>query len=169
MKKILNNIEEVLCAVCLSVMTIIAFVNVVSRYIFSASLSFTDEITTYLFVLLSLLGSAIAAKRGAHLGLTILIDVVSPTVRKILKIIGFVFAVIFSGSIFYYGIFMVQSQIKRGQVTAGMQWPEWIFGSFVPIGAFFLTVRFIQVLIYEIKNKEDYEIKNKEDDVKEVV
>ena len=34
-----------------------------------------------------------------------------------------------------------------------MQWPEWIFGSFVPIGAFFLTLRFIQVLIAEIKTK----------------
>ena len=64
LKKILDNIEEVLCAICLSIMTIITFINVIARYVLSASLSFTDEITTYLFVLLSLLGSAIAAKRG---------------------------------------------------------------------------------------------------------
>ena len=153
MKKFLNNIEEILCAICLSIMTIIAFVNVVSRFLLSASLSFTDEITTYLFVLLSLMGSAVAAKRGAHLGLTVLTDLVSPSVKKILKIIGFVFAIIFSSSVLYCGIFMVQSQMQRGQVTANMQWPEWIFGSFVPIGAFFLTLRFIQVLIAEIKTK----------------
>ena len=153
MKKFLNNIEEILCAICLSIMTIIAFVNVVSRFLLSASLSFTDEITTYLFVLLSLMGSAVAAKRGAHLGLTVLTDLVSPSVKKILKIIGFVFAIIFSSSVLYYGILMVQSQMQRGQVTANMQWPEWIFGSFVPIGAFFLTLRFIQVLIAEIKTK----------------
>ena len=89
-KKFLNDIEEILCAICLSVMTIIAFMNVVSRFLLSASLSFTDEITTYLFVLLSLMGSAVAAKRGAHLGLTVLTDIVSPSVKKILKIIGFV-------------------------------------------------------------------------------
>ena len=99
------------------------------------------------------MGSAVAAKRGAHLGLTVLTDLVSPSVKKILKIIGFVFAIIFSSSVLYYGIFMVQSQMQRGQVTANMQWPEWIFGSFVPIGAFFLTLRFIQVLIAEIKTK----------------
>ena len=52
---------------------------------------------------------------------------------------------------------MVQSQMQRGQVTANMQWAEWIFGSFVPIGAFFLTLRFIQVLIAEIKTKPETE------------
>lgn len=153
-KKFLGNIEEILCAICLSVMTMIAFINVIARFLLSASLSFTDEITTYLFVLLSLLGSAVAAKRGAHLGLTVVLDVVSPSVRKVLKTIGFLFAVLFSGSIFYYGIFMVKSQMERGQITANMQWPEWIFGSFVPIGAFFLTIRFIQAFIYELKTNE---------------
>lgn len=140
-----------MAAVCLSVMTILAFANVVARYVFSASFSFSEEITTYLFVLLSLLGTAIAARRRAHLGLTILTDVVSPKVRRILHIIGYLFAVAFTGAIFYYGILMVLSQRQLQQVTANMQWPEWIFGSFVPIGALFATVRFVQVLIEEIR------------------
>ncbi len=149
--RILDRIEEIVAAVCLSVMTILAFANVVARYVFSASFSFSEEITTYLFVLLSLLGTAIAARRRAHLGLTILTDVVSPKVRRILHIIGYLFAVAFTGAIFYYGILMVLSQRQLQQVTANMQWPEWIFGSFVPIGALFVTVRFVQVLIEEIR------------------
>lgn len=149
--QILDRIEEIVAAVCLSVMTILAFANVVARYVFSASFSFSEEITTYLFVLLSLLGTAIAARRRAHLGLTILTDVVSPKVRRMLHIIGYLFAVAFTGAIFYYGILMVLSQRELGQVTANMQWPEWIFGSFVPIGALFATVRFAQVLVEEIR------------------
>ena len=149
--RILDRIVEIVAAVCLSVMTILAFANVVARYVFSASFSFSEEITTYLFVLLSLLGTAIAARRRAHLGLTILTDVVSPKVRRILHIIGYLFAVAFTGAIFYYGILMVLSQRQLQQVTANMQWPEWIFGSFVPIGALFATVRFVQVLIEEIR------------------
>ena len=122
--RILDRIEEIVAAVCLSVMTILAFANVVARYVFSASFSFSEEITTYLFVLLSLLGTAIAARRRAHLGLTILTDVVSPKVRRILHIIGYLFAVAFTGAIFYYGILMVLSQRQLQQVTANMQWPE---------------------------------------------
>lgn len=158
--RILDRIEEIVAAVCLSVMTILAFANVVARYVFSASFSFSEEITTYLFVLLSLLGTAIAARRRAHLGLTILTDVVSPKIRRILHIIGYLFAVAFTGAIFYYGILMVLSQRQLQQVTANMQWPEWIFGSFVPIGALFATVRFVQVLIEEIRGTGEKEGEN---------
>ena len=158
--RILDRIEEIVAAVCLSVMTILAFANVVARYVFSASFSFSEEITTYLFVLLSLLGTAIAARRRAHLGLTILTDVVSPKVRRILHMIGYLFAVAFTGAIFYYGILMVLSQRQLQQVTANMQWPEWIFGSFVPIGALFATVRFVQVLIEEIRGTGEKEGEN---------
>ncbi|MFG6332444.1 MAG: TRAP transporter small permease [Lachnospiraceae bacterium] len=158
--QILDRIEEIVAAVCLSVMTVLAFANVVARYVFSASFSFSEEITTYLFVLLSLLGTAIAARRRAHLGLTILTDVVNPKVRRVLLIIGYLFAVAFTGAIFYYGILMVISQRQLGQVTANMQWPEWIFGSFVPIGALFATVRFVQVLIEEIRGVGEKEGEN---------
>ncbi len=154
---LLERLEEIIAAVCLSVMTVLAFANVVARYVFSASFSFSEEITTYLFVLLSLLGTAIAARRRAHLGLTILTDLVSPKVRRILHIIGYLFAVAFTGAIFYYGILMVISQRQLGQVTANMQWPEWIFGSFVPIGALLATIRFAQVLVEEIRGNGEKE------------
>lgn len=38
-----------------------------------------------------------------------------------------------------------------------MQWPEWIFGAFVPIGSFFVLIRFLQILIHIIsgKNRKD--------------
>lgn len=156
--RIFDKIEEILAATCLSVMTILTFANVVARYLFSASFSFSEEITTYLFVLLSMLGTAIAAKRRAHLGLSILTDAVGSKVRKGLLIAGYGAAVLFTGTIFYYGILMVRNQRLLGQVTAGMQWPEWIFGSFVPIGAFFATVRFIQVLIKEIRRNPEEEV-----------
>ena len=70
--KILDWIEEGICAVCMIVMTALTFANVVSRHVFSASFSSRKRFTTYLFVLLSLMGTAIAAKRKAHLGLTVL-------------------------------------------------------------------------------------------------
>ena len=62
MSKILDKIEEYICIICLVAMTILVFANVFSRYALHASLSFSDEITTKLFILLSMLGTAIAAK-----------------------------------------------------------------------------------------------------------
>ena len=154
MNKILDYIEESLVCVCLVVMTALTFVNVVARYVFSASLSFSEEITTYLFVLLSLLGSAIAAKRGAHLGLTIISERVGPKAGRVLGIISMAFATAFSAIICYFGFFMALNQFNKGQLTAGTQLPEWIFGSFVPIGALFVTIRFGENLIRLLTGKD---------------
>lgn len=154
MKKVLSNIEEYLCAGCLAVMTLLTVINVVARYVFSASFSFSEELTTYLFVLLSLMGTAIAAKRGAHLGFTLLSDLAPFKLRKVLRVIGYLFAVVFCLLLLYFGGQMVVSQFTRGQVTAGMQWPEWIFGAFVPLGAFFSALRFGQLLVKSAREKE---------------
>ncbi len=155
--KIFGEIEEIIAGVCLTIMSVLAFTNVLARYFFHASFSFSDEITTYLFVLLSLVGAAIAAKRHEHLGFTVIEDLVPPHIKRILNFISYLMAVIFTSIIFYYGILMVISQYTLGQKTAGMQWPEWIFGSFSPIGSFFVLIRFLQILVHIIsgKNRED--------------
>ena len=152
--KILDYFEEGLCGICLTVMTALTFVNVIARYVFSASLSFSEEITTYLFVLLSLLGAAIAAKRGAHLGFTLITEHVGKTMGRILSIIAMGISALFSAIICYFGIFMALNQYTKGQLTAGTQLPEWIFGSFVPIGALFVTIRFLQNMIRLIAGKD---------------
>ena len=151
MLKVLDWIEEIICVFCTVVMTALVFANVLSRYVFHSSLSFSEEITTYLFVLLSMMGTAIAAKRRAHLGLTILPDAVNFKARKALLVFVYGLATVFSAALFYYGVLMVLNQYNLGMVTAAMQWPEWIYATFVPFGAFFVTIRFAQALIQELK------------------
>ena len=153
--KIMDKIEEGICIVCLIAMTALVFANVFSRYVLHLSLSFSEEITTNLFVLLSMMGIAIAAKRRAHLGLSSLTDAVGPKARRAMLIFGFGLATVFSFAVFFYGIQMVRSEYILGQVTPSMQWPEWIYGTFVPFGAVFMTIRFAQITIEEIRTPPD--------------
>ena len=153
MNKTLGYIEEYISAACLVVMTLLTFVNIIARYL-GASFSFSEEVTTYLFVLLTLMEAAIAAKRKAHLGFTLISDMMPPRVHKLMQTIGYLSATGFCALLFYYGLLMAISQYQRRQITAGMQWPEWVFGAFVPFGAFFVTVRFLQLLVGTLKRKE---------------
>lgn len=153
MNKILGHLEEYLSAVCIAIMTLLTFVNIVVRYL-GASFSFSEEVTTYLFVLLTLMGASIAAKRQANLGFTLISDMMPPAVHRLMQVVGYLFASIFCALLCYYGLLMTVNQFERRQITAGMQWPEWIFGAFVPFGAFFVTVRFVQLLVKAMKRKE---------------
>ena len=153
LKKIIDNLEEIICLIALSVMTILTFTNVVTRYVFNFSMNFAEEISTYLFVLLSLFGASIAAKRGAHLGFTLLADHVPSVVARVFEFISALAGIVFALVIFYYGILMTMTQFSRGQLSLGVQIPEWIYGSFVPLGAFFLLIRFVQLLVDALRGK----------------
>ena len=153
-KRIIDNLEEIICLIALAAMTVLTFTNVVTRYVFNFSMNFAEEISTYLFVLLSLFGASIAAKRGAHLGFTLLADHVPKIVARVFEIISALAGILFAGVIFYYGILMAATQYSRGQLSLGVQIPEWIYGSFVPLGAFFLLLRFVELLVKALIGEE---------------
>ena len=154
MQKMLSNLEETLCVVLLSLMSILAFTNVVFRYSFHMPLAFTEELTTGWLVLLSFLGAGIAAKRGSHLGLSLMTDFLSPPLQKAAALLGSILAVIFCGIIVFYGIEFTAHARDMKQLSGGMQWPEWIYNSYVPIGAALLTLRFALIGFETFKRKE---------------
>lgn len=153
-KKIIDNLEEIICIIALAIMTVLTFSNVITRKFLGFSMNFAEEISTYLFVLLSLFGASIAAKRGAHLGFTLLADHVPKVVAHIFELISALAGIIFSAIIFWYGIGMTITQFQRGQLSLAVQIPEWIYGSFVPLGAFFLLIRFVELMIKAIKQED---------------
>ena len=153
--KIIYQIEKVVSCVSVAVMAVLVFVNVIARYAFNSPLAFSDEISSYLFILMSFMGTAIAARRKAHLGLSIVTDRLSPRGRKILGMIMYAFSALFCLLIVIFGVQMVMSQYHLGQETATMQWPEWIYGLFVPVGAAFALIAFLEGIVDISKEKEE--------------
>ena len=154
MKKFLSNFEEYICAGSLFTMTLIAFANVLSRKLFQASWSFTEEITTNLFILTSMLGAAIAAKRGSHLGLSLITDFFPQKYQRYIALISTLVAVVFSAIMIKYGFEIVQQEFVTKQLTPALGWPEWIFGTFIPIGGIFILIRYVEAAIKAFKIKE---------------
>ena len=148
----LEKIEKFVACVAVSIMAVLVFINVIARYVFGDSLAVSDELSTYLFVLMSFMGTAIAARHKAHLGLSIVTDRVSPRARMIINEVMYAISALFCLLIVIFGAQMVISQYQMGQETATMQWPEWIYGSFVPIGAAFAMLAFLQTMVQMYKD-----------------
>jgi len=152
MKKFYNHIDEYACAILLIVMCIITFINVLSRYVLHMSISASEEIATLLFIPLSLLGASVAQSRKAHLGLTILTDHLPAKAQKCCELFGCVLSIAFCSILGYEGILMVINEKKIGVLTLSMNWPEWIFCMFIPMGCAFIIFRLIQQMVNVIKN-----------------
>jgi len=153
--KFIEKFEKFVSCACVSVMAVLVFANVIARFVFNSPLAVADEMSCYLFVLMSFMGTAIAARKKAHLGLTIVTDKLSPSAAKKVQVLMYIIAAIFCLLIVIFGVEMVISQHSLGQETATMQWPEWIYGLFVPIGAAFAMIAFLSVAVETARTKEE--------------
>lgn len=145
--KFLDDFEKNVIGYGLLIMTVITFINVISRKFLHLSLSFTEEITTILFIVISLLGAAVAAKTGGHLGLSVFTDLLPKKAQKFISLITWFVSAFFSFYLIKYGIAMVQSEYKFKVTTPSLGWPEWIFGLAIPLGGLFIFIRFTQFTI----------------------
>ena len=75
--KFLNAIEKaekVVLAASMAAMVILMLYQVILRYVFSASNSWSEELVRYLFILDVLLAASIAVRRNSHLQIDVLIN-----------------------------------------------------------------------------------------------
>lgn len=91
-----DRLEETLIAALLGLMTLITFANVVTRYVFNSNILWALELTVFLFAWLVLLGASYAVKKGIHLGVDAIINMVSRPTRRILGLIAVAVCVVFS-------------------------------------------------------------------------
>ena len=94
--QIIDNIEETFIAVCLGAMTLITFANVIARYIFNSNILWALELTVFLFAWLVLMGASYAVKKHIHIGVDVVINMVSPGTRKIMALLAIASCLAFS-------------------------------------------------------------------------
>jgi C4-dicarboxylate transporter, DctQ subunit len=91
-----DRIEETLIAGILGIMTAVTFANVVTRYLFNQNILWALELTVFLFGWLVLLGASYAVKKGAHLGVDIVINMLPAEPRRILGLVAVAVCIAFS-------------------------------------------------------------------------
>ncbi|GGA20382.1 TRAP transporter small permease [Psychrobacillus lasiicapitis] len=73
-KRIMDKVLSAACAALLSFMTLLATYQVISRYVFSSPSTMSEDLLSYSFVWVSLLGTALVFGQKDHMNLSILSD-----------------------------------------------------------------------------------------------
>jgi TRAP-type C4-dicarboxylate transport system permease small subunit len=128
------RIDYLIVAILLFIMASIAFINVLSRYLFHFSFAATEEITINLFVWMTVVGTGIAFERGGQLGMVTIYNIFPKKFKR--GVIVFSAAL---GAILFLlvDIYMVQAiyyELTIFQATsAGLGIPVWSYYIGVPI------------------------------------
>ncbi|MDR6926147.1 MULTISPECIES: TRAP transporter small permease [Pseudomonas] len=106
MKRIVDlyfKLLKLLIVLCMLAMVVLVFGNVVLRYAFNSGISVSEELSRWFFVWMIFLGSIVALKDRAHLGMDSLVKRLPPLGQRACLVAGhmlslFICWLIFSGS-----------------------------------------------------------------------
>jgi TRAP-type C4-dicarboxylate transport system permease small subunit len=119
LRNILDKCLNGLAGLSLIVMTVLTTYQVITRYIFNAPSTWSEELVGYMFGWATMFGAALCTGERAHMNIPILVDKFNPPMRKALHIFAEVIALLFSASILVLGGFQVSS-LAMGQMTSSL-------------------------------------------------
>ena len=118
---------EVLMVLCLAIMLVMVFGNVVLRLFFNTGIDLSEEIPRFAFVWLTFLGAIVGMRRRAHLGVDIVVQMLPVLGRKVCWGISQFIMLVCCGYI-VYGTYL-QHDIIQGNASAVAQISMlWVFG-----------------------------------------
>ena len=144
LRKALDKLLSVLAGGSMAVMVILTTYQVITRYIFKAPSTWSEELVGYLFGWSTMFGATIVSGERGHMRIPIIIDRFSPTLRKAFHIFGEVIAFLFSATILVFGGYQV-SNLAMGQQTSSLG---------VAVGVFYwvMPICGVVILLYSVMN-----------------
>ena len=98
-------VENIVLVVTMVVILVLTFANVVGRFGFNHSLAFADELVVAVFVLVSLMGAALAAREdGGLVGLSLISDRLSGARRSVQKLVANAVSIVYCVILTYQGL-----------------------------------------------------------------
>ena len=133
--------EYVLCA-SLVLTTLIVFAQIIMRPI--KALSWSEELTRYIFIWQIWMGVSIAERDDQHIRVELLYSFVkNPKAKAVIDVIATLILVSFSAFLVYVGIELVQQMMTRGNVSGAMRLPMYIVYMVLPLSSFILCLRLL--------------------------
>lgn len=158
MKKLLDeHFEEAIIVALMAAMSLIIGLQIFMRYVMGASLSWSEELSRYLFIWATYLGIAYAVRKDAHIRVTMATDLLSERGRVYARILTHVIVGGFAAYVMYQGWFMVEKTFRFGQKSASLGIPMGLV-YLAPLTGFGLMVlRLIQAIYLDLRGLKSVE------------
>lgn len=134
----LERILDVLMALALAVMVTTISYQVFGRYVLGKAPSWTEELTRFLLVWMTMLGSAAALRHGGHITVTFLVEMLNPFWQGVFLVIRDVFLVAAAGIFVFFGTKF--ANLNGAQESAALEIPMMIPYAALPACGFLILL-----------------------------
>ena len=150
MKRLTNMLDAVLtrCLVGVMLALVIAVLwQVISRYVFSAPSSWTEEAARFLLIWISLLGAVYAFRTGMHLGLDLLPKKLTGAAALRLKRFTVAVVVLFSAAVLVIGggsLVLLTWELRQYSAVLGL--PMSVVYAVIPVSGLLICIYAVAAL-----------------------
>lgn len=148
---LVNNFEEIVTSILLVEMVFSVFVGVFWRFVLNDPLIWTEELARIASTWFIFLGGAVCFKHGAHISIDVLIRMVSPPIRRGIKL---------AASVLVMGVLVViivqgfqYSSRSFVLVTTALQIPVGYWNAAVPVGSALMLIRLVQAVVADLRGQ----------------
>lgn len=138
-----------LIKICLVAMMIaialLTFYQVIMRYGFNKSSSWSEEAIRFTFIWCSFLGVAMGVREKSHIGISILVELFSQKIQRVMEVVGYLAIMIFSGCLVYYGWEVVMATGAQRSPALGVPM-SWVYLSVPVMACLIFFYSFIEII-----------------------
>jgi C4-dicarboxylate transporter DctQ subunit len=143
--RFLDRVEEQLTAALLAAMTLLAFTQVVLRYVFDSGIIWALEANTYLFGWLVLVGLSIGVRTNSHIAVDFVSERLPARGRRIMALLAVGLSLAYTALMFYASWTLIVQLRLFGSLAHDIPLPRWVLLSSLPFGFALLALRISQV------------------------
>lgn len=149
---ILDRLERWSILVCFAASLVALMISVTTRYVFQRPLTWPDELTTYLFMLMTFLGASAAVKTNLELKVDALYEAF-PGARFGLDILLHLVRLAVAGTFIYAGWNFMLIEVEMETVTPILQIPNSLIAGMLPMFGLLLGLRSIEALVKVVNGR----------------
>ena len=141
MPRVTIRIEEAIAAAAMAAICVITFANVVVRYLTNASFAFTEEISVFLLVVLTLVGAAAAFARDRNIRVDFFVLRMPAALRLALELAGMALSATLFTMVAWFGWRFFLDDWQYGTTSPGLGIEQWIYSVWLTVLAALIVAR----------------------------
>lgn len=137
------RVERGLAAAAMALLCVITFANVLARHFTSVSFAWTEEISVFLLVFMTLVGAATAFAGDRHISITILVEALPPRGRAVLDRVATAASIAMFGLLSALGARFAWDDFRYQVTTPALDLPQWLYSVILPLLSLFILARLL--------------------------
>ena len=147
----IGQLEDLLLALLLSSMILLACTQILLRNGFDSGLTWADPLLRVMVLWIGLLGALAASRGNRHIIIDVLGPFLSPSYKRFAAILSHSFTTLVCFAVAWFATQFVLSEYETG-LTSVLGIPIWILQSIIPISFALMGLRYAALTVETLKN-----------------